>query len=284
MQRELSSRASFIYRIIVPVILSGSVALVLWQFGVGVTTGSKNILVIFFVITFPTVMLVLAWHLSRAKRVWLENDELIIAGFAEKTRFPLSNVEKVTATRFWNPEHVRIYFRSSAGVDENIFFYPPIRWFRLWSQHPIAEEIRKLAHEAVAPSTPYNEQRTPTDWKKLTIGGVGLAIFIFVLVGSATQMMKNSEPYQWSLEQVQANPEVMKRLGSPVESSWFITGSISSGGDSGTAFLEYSVSGPDGRGNVTIKGKIANGVWVYEHAGIVIESGYVSFLDSEDRT
>lgn len=48
----------------------------------------------------------------------------------------------------------------------------------------------------------------------------------------------------------------MKRSGSPVEHGRFIAGSIGSGGDSGVAFLECSVSGPDERGGETVKAKI----------------------------
>jgi len=282
MRRELSSAASYVFRILAPVFICLNAALALWLFGIDLSTDSDNTLPIFFAISLSTILLVLAWHLSRARRVWLEGDELIVEGFSEKIRFPLKNVEKVTATRFVNPEHVRIYFRSSEGIDKNVFFYPPYRWFRWWTLHPVAEEIRKLAHDAAFPGAPYLQKRPPTDWKKLALKGVGLAIFASVFAGSIAQLMKSSEPYRWSFEQVQANPEVMRQLGSPVESGWFVSGSISRSRNRGTAFLEYNVSGPKGSGSVSIKGRMANGVWVYERAGILFESGYVSFLDSED--
>lgn len=265
-----------------PVFICLNAALLLWMFSTDLSTDSDNTVRIFFAIALSTILLVLAWHLSRARRVWLDGDELIVEGFSEKIRFPLKNVEKVTATRFVNPGHVRIYFRSSAGIDENIFFYPPYRPFRWWTLHPVAEEIRKLAHDAAFPDTPYLEKRPPTDWKKLALSGVGLAIFAVVLAGSISQLTKSSEPYQWSFEQVQANPKVMRQLGSPVKSGWFVTGSISRSRNRGTAFLEYNVSGPEGSGSVSINGRITNGVWVYERAGILFESGYVSFLDNED--
>ena len=283
MRRELSSRISFIHQIIVPVALVSGAALIFWQLGSIDPADSVSFLTAFFPIIIVTAFLGLAWYLSRAKRVWLENDELIVSGLSEETRFPLKSIDKVTATRFSNPEQVRIYFRSSAGVSANIFFYPPIRWFRLWSQHPVAEEIRKLAHNAASPDSPYTKQRAPTDWKRVAVGATSAAIFVIVLLGFIFAMMKSSKPYQWSLSQVQSNPETAHHLGSPIKPGWFISGSMNTGGDSESAFLKYSVSGPKGKGNVIIKGNAASGVWVYERAGITIEGNYVSLLDSSDR-
>jgi len=284
MRRELSSRITFFHQIIVPVAFVGGAGIMLWQLNSIVTAGSESIFAFLFAILLPTTFLGLAWYSSRAKRVWLENDDLIVSGLSEETRFPLKNIDKVTATRFTNPEQVRIYFRSSAGASTNIFFYPPIRWFQFWSHHPVAEEIRKLAHNAASPDTPYTEQRTPTDWKRVIVGAASIAIFVIVLFGFIFAVMKSSKPYQWSLSQVQSNPEIAHRLGSPIEPGWFISGSMTTGGDSESAFLTYSVRGPKGKGNVIINGKTANGVWVYERAVITIEDDYVSLLDNSDRS
>jgi hypothetical protein len=278
LRRELSSKASFIHRILVPIALVGGVTLMLWRFASFSEDGSSVAASTIFAMVIYSTMIALAWYLSRAKRVWLEGDELVVADFSEETRYSLKSIDQVTATRFWSPEQVRILFRLPGGVDKTIFFFPPIRWFTFFSQHPIAEEIRQLAHASASPSTPYTKQSPPTDWRRVILAVAGIAIFAFVILGLAMAMMKESEPYKWSLAQVRSNSSVSGRLGSPIEPDWFVTGSIRKRADTGSAFLRYSVSGPNGNGTVSVAGKMAGGSWTYSRGEIEIEGEHLSFV------
>ena len=278
MGRELSSKASFIHRTLVPIALIAGAALSLWQISKMMDAGGQFRVPVILALAVSAGMIALAWFLSRAKRVWLENDRLIVVGFSETAIYPLKEIHKVAATRFWNPERIRIHVRTPLGEDEAFFFYPPIRWFKLWSPHPIAEEIRQLAHAAVSPTIPYVQVTQPTSSKLIALGAAGFVLLAFAIIGSATTMMKSSEPYHWSLKQVRNNPTVLNQLGEPIEPGWLVTGSISTGQGTGRAFLKYSVSGPTGKGNVVVDGKMKDGAWLYQRSGIEIGSNYVSFV------
>ena len=280
MRQELSSRASFIHRIVLPIALTSGSVIMLWQLGSNPAVGFDDLQRATIEIIFLGAASAYAWYLSRAKRVWLEDDELIVRGFSEEFRIPLRSIDRVTATRFRNPEQVRIYFGSPMGEESSIFFVPPFRWIRFWSQHPIAEEIRELVRNEDSSNTPYISNLEPTDWKVVVMVTIGVATLAVVLIGGINLMMRNSEPYQWSLAQAQNDPFVVDRLGSPIEPGWFITGSISTGNDRGSALLRYSVAGPNGEGDVVIEGESENGVWIYERAGVRIGDDYANFLEN----
>lgn len=238
----------------------------------------------FLTVVLAAGMVALAWFLSRAKRVWIEDDELIVGEFTEETRYPLKDIYKVTATRFWNPEQVRVFFNSPSKEQKSIFFYPPIRWFRFWSQHPVAEEIRQLAHAATSPDTPYVEVKLSTEWKRVIFGLSAIILFAFLIISFAVSMMKDSEPFQWSLAQARTNASVVSQLGSPIEPGWLVKGSFRFSRNKGSASLKYPVSGPNGKGEVVVEGIMRNRVWRYSRGGVWIGGKYVSFIADEDRT
>jgi hypothetical protein len=81
---------------------------------------------------------------------------------------------------------------------------------------------------------------------------------IFVLV---TGQLKSSEPYQLALEKAQSNPEVVEALGEPIEPGFWVLGTISTGGISGEADLQFPISGPKNRGMIYITARRENAVW-----------------------
>ena len=61
--------------------------------------------------------------------------------------------------------------------------------------------------------------------------------------------MKSSEAYKISLATVQNNPAVIETIGSPIESGFFVSGSVQTSGSSGEAELNYKIiTGSSSRG------------------------------------
>jgi hypothetical protein len=82
------------------------------------------------------------------------------------------------------------------------------------------------------------------------------------LIGS----LKSAEPYRMALERVRTNPQVIERLGKPIEEAgWMPTGNFSyqtnNGVTSGKASFDFSVSGPKGTARVHAEAVCRNGKW-----------------------
>ena len=92
----------------------------------------------------------------------------------------------------------------------------------------------------------------------------GLVMFVFGAI-------RQSEPYQEGLRRARANPEVVERLGTPIEPKWYLTGNIDASNDGGTANIVIPVRGPKGDGAIRVRGTKESGRWTYQE--IVAEAG-----------
>ena len=65
--------------------------------------------------------------------------------------------------------------------------------------------------------------------------------------------MLKGEAFEQSLVSVSQNAEVIKIVGEPIESGYFVMGSIQTSGIKGEASLQYSISGPNGTADVYVQ-------------------------------
>jgi hypothetical protein len=84
----------------------------------------------------------------------LRDGVLVISSFGKSIEVPLSEIEKATASRFSNPELIKIRFRSPTAFGSKITFIPPIRYFHGFSRHPLAAELTALAEQSAAQPDP----------------------------------------------------------------------------------------------------------------------------------
>ncbi|MDQ8201728.1 cytochrome c oxidase assembly factor Coa1 family protein [Pelagicoccus sp. SDUM812003] len=77
--------------------------------------------------------------------------------------------------------------------------------------------------------------------------------------------LKQSDPYQTALASAQASPELAAKIGSPVEASYFATGSIHLENSDGDASLAIPVSGPEGGAIIYVEATKSSGEWTYEY-------------------
>lgn len=100
-------------------------------------------------------------------------------------------------------------------------------------------------------------------------GIVGVAFIVFGAFG----LMKKSEPYAESLQRAQSHPAAVAALGTPVEAGFLVSGSVNLENQDGTAELDYAVSGPSGKGNVSVRAAKQGGAWQYEQMVLTLDSG-----------
>ena len=104
----------------------------------------------------------------------------------------------------------------------------------------------------------------------LVICGGGFALFFSVIYGAVTGAIRNSDAYQQGMAQARANPEVVAALGEPIESGFWISGSIDVSGPSGNVDVSIPISGPKGSGTLYIVGTRSGGRWQYSTMDVEI--------------
>jgi len=94
-------------------------------------------------------------------------------------------------------------------------------------------------------------------------GGGGALLFVFVIYGAVTGAIKNSDAYQEGMARARANPEVVAALVEPIESGFWVSGSINVNGSSGDVDVSIPISGPKGAGTLYVVGTRSAGLWQY---------------------
>lgn len=99
---------------------------------------------------------------------------------------------------------------------------------------------------------------------------------VFYLISAA---VRSSTPYKESVARAQAHPTVIEQLGSPVEASWLVSGSVNVSGPSGTADLAIPIHGPKGKGNLYVVAKKSAGEWTYTTVVAEIGKSRIDLLE-----
>ena len=100
-----------------------------------------------------------------------------------------------------------------------------------------------------------------------------IAAFCAVLMIFVFGAMKRSHVYKGAVERAQNDPRVKAALGEPVETGWWVSGSVHVDNGSGNAELTIPLSGPKGTGKLHAIATIENGDWKYERLSVKPDSG-----------
>ncbi|MCX7426291.1 MAG: cytochrome c oxidase assembly factor Coa1 family protein [Planctomycetia bacterium] len=116
---------------------------------------------------------------------------------------------------------------------------------------------------------------------------VALALFLLICCGvcggfflTGVTVFKNSEPYQLALEKVKQDPEVVKRLGEPIEDGFIPQGNVNINNDRGDATLNFDVTGPNGTAHVMSQSRLINGKWGLTQLGVTFDDGQRITIDT----
>ena len=87
------------------------------------------------------------------QHVWEDGDKLVIKRQGSLQGIPLSWVTDVRAGRWSNPPIMRVRFQTPDGLQHELRFVAPTRWFAApFSEHPLAAELRARASASPAPA------------------------------------------------------------------------------------------------------------------------------------
>lgn len=105
---------------------------------------------------------------------------------------------------------------------------------------------------------------------------VGLGgIFVFVF-----QVIKSSDVYRGAMQRAQNDPRVVAALGTPIESSWWVMGSVHIDNDGGYANIDIPIHGPKGKGTIDCVADRINDQWRYKRLNVIIGGQTIDLLNA----
>ena len=100
-------------------------------------------------------------------------------------------------------------------------------------------------------------------------GCLVLIAFVVMILVIVFGFMKSSDVYKTALDRAQHSTGVIEVLGEPIESGWFVSGSINTSGSTGNASLEIPITGPNGAGTIHVQAQKSQGKWQF--SSLVVE-------------
>jgi hypothetical protein len=98
------------------------------------------------------------------------------------------------------------------------------------------------------------------------VGLAELVVFFLIIAGS----MKTMGPFQEALERVRADAAVVEALGTPIEDGFFVAGKVRVHNDTGSANIQFPVSGPKGRATVVVVATRSDKIWRISRLEVIV--------------
>ncbi len=93
----------------------------------------------------------------------------------------------------------------------------------------------------------------------IVLGVLAAAVLVSLVMGG----VKKSGAYQEAMSKVRASRPAIAALGEPIESGFFVAGSVNVEGPSGEAELSIPLSGQRGKGTLYVEAKKRAGRWEF---------------------
>ena len=122
---------------------------------------------------------------------------------------------------------------------------------------------------------PEKKPKSPWFWvgigcAAMTVAIIALAAFIFVVVFGA---MRSSTPYREAVDRAKSDPRVIELLGRPIETGWFVSGSVNTQNRDGNATFDIPLTGPKGKATLRVEAIKKRGRWTYTEMIVTPASG-----------
>ena len=161
MEQQLSSRWTFFYKFIVPVLTTGGMcfgAYWAWR-NPGSDRGhapdgmAAEHAWLLMLAAAALVAAVMWWTTASLKRVVLAGDELLVSNYRTEIRVPLTWIEKISGPSRTNPKRYTVTLVEPTDFGRRITFLPPMSWsLLLWTEPEEVGELRNAWAAARAAS------------------------------------------------------------------------------------------------------------------------------------
>lgn len=143
MRRELSTPYSWVYRWFIPALLTVVAGGALWILVIG-REGPADTFMLILAILIASAALILSRILDRAKRVWLDAEQLVFAAYGKEHTVSLTDIQRVVETPFFRPHRIRLYFSTNTPCGATIVFFPPLSITHMLAEHPCTGELKQV--------------------------------------------------------------------------------------------------------------------------------------------
>lgn len=114
------------------------------------------------------------------------------------------------------------------------------------------------------------------NWKwAVPVGCLGLcamfAVFFLGIFMVVFGTLRSSEVVKQAVTKAEAHPEVARRIGTPIDIGWLVSGSINTTGPGGEANLKVPISGQNGKGALYIVAEKKADRWAYTTLEVEVE-------------
>ncbi len=114
------------------------------------------------------------------------------------------------------------------------------------------------------------------NWKWFVpVGCLGCVILSAAFFGGtfllAMTWIRSSHVFEEAMDRARNDPRVVRELGEPIRTGWWLLGNIHTSGSSGTADLTIPISGPRNSARIYLEAEKRAGVWKFEY--LVVEIG-----------
>lgn len=146
MQRTLlSSRFTFLYKYVLPLLFIGSS---IWLLGYAVgAVGDHHLAQLpkgfgAFLFIFSTVGLLLhGWLAINTFRVEVDAENFYVSNFGKETVIPRADLFEATEMRWFKPYWITLHLRRPSEFGERIIFIPQWRMGAFWTANPLVDEL-----------------------------------------------------------------------------------------------------------------------------------------------
>ena len=121
----------------------------------------------------------------------------------------------------------------------------------------------------------------PSWWKKnwkwaLPVGGCfTMIVIVIVAIGSifygVTNAIEGSQPYEYALEKINLDEDLINALGSPILKDGLVSGSWNYTNGKKSAIMTVPISGPKGKGTLFVEASAEDDDWTYQVIRVEIE-------------
>jgi hypothetical protein len=148
MMPRISSRMTFFYKRLFPIIWFGGLAAFL-AVGLFVTTNSRNVQTFPFLIM-PVLMIAVGFFIMKklifdlVDEVFDAGDALVVRNGGREERIPLSQIMNVNYSPMVNPPRVTLSLRGGSTFGDQVTFCAPVRFIPFSTSPVIDDLIRKV--------------------------------------------------------------------------------------------------------------------------------------------
>lgn len=96
-------------------------------------------------------------------------------------------------------------------------------------------------------------------------------IFAIAVYTGASQLLKDTEPYEMAMTSINNNEYIIEKLGKPIETDGMFQGNVNYENNSASADIKVPLKGPKGEGTLIVIAEKLNDVWSYQLMQVEID-------------